>query len=74
MADDGRTTVQEYVWVTINISGVRAPVKTFILGDGQVYDLLLSKRKMYRVRAVEDYGAGTLTISDIDGLKRVVDG
>ena len=29
---------------------------------------------MYGVCAVEDYGAGTLTISSIDGLKRVVDG
>lgn len=49
-------------------------VKVFILGDGQVYDLLLSKRWMYLVRAVEDHGAGTLTISGTDGLKRVVDG
>lgn len=29
---------------------------------------------MYRVRAVEDHGAGTLTISGTDGRKRVVDG
>ena len=29
---------------------------------------------MYRVRAVDDHGAGTLTISSTDGLKRVVDG
>ncbi len=74
LADDGHATVQEYVWVTVNVAGVRALVKAFILGDGQVYDLLLSKRWMYRVRAVEDHGAGTLTISGTDGLKRVVDG
>lgn len=29
---------------------------------------------MYRVRAVENHGAGTLTISSTDRLKRVVDG
>ncbi len=29
---------------------------------------------MYRIRAVEDHGAGTLTIIGTDGLKRVVDG
>ncbi len=29
---------------------------------------------MYRVRAVEYHGAGTLTIIGTDGLKRVVDG
>ncbi len=56
-----------------NVSGVQALVKAFILRDGQVYDLLLSKRWKYRECAVEDYGAGTLTISGIDGLKRVVD-
>ncbi len=66
--------VQEYVWVTVNDSGIRALVKAFILEDGQVYDLLLSKRWMYRVRVVEDHGAGTLTIYGIDRLKRVVDG
>ncbi len=74
LADDGHATVQKYIWVTVNVSGVRALVKAFILGDGQVFDLLLSKRWMYRVRAVEDHGAGTLTISGTDGCKRVVDG
>lgn len=74
LADDGHVIVQDYVWVTVNVSGVRALVKAFILGDGQVYDLLLSKRWMYRVRAVEDHRAGTLTISGTDGLKRVVNG
>ncbi len=44
LADDGHATVQEYLWVIVNVSGVRALVKTFILRDGQVYDLLLSKR------------------------------
>lgn len=74
LADDGHATIQEYVWVTINISGVQALVKAFVLGDGQVYDFLLSKRWMYQVCAVEDHGAGTLIISGTDGLKRVVNG
>ena len=74
MADDSHSTVQEYVWVTVNVSGVRALVKAFILGDGQVYDLLLAKKWMYGVHAVEDHAAGTMTISGTDGLKRVVDG
>ncbi len=74
LADDGHAMVQGYVWVTVNVSGVRAPVKAFILGDGQVYDLLLSERWIYRVREVEDHGSGTLTISGTDRLKRVVDG
>ncbi len=74
LADGEYATVPKYVWVTVNVSGVRALVKAFILGDGQVYDLLLAKRWMYRVRAVEDNGAGTLTINGTNRLKRVVDG
>ena len=38
LADNGHATVQEYIWVTVNVSGVQALVKAFILGDGQVYD------------------------------------
>ena len=72
LADNGHATVQKYVWITVNVFGVRTLVKAFILGDGQVYDLLLSKRWMYRVRAVEYHGAGTLIISGTDSLKRVV--
>lgn len=66
--------MQECVWVTVNVSGVRDLVKAFILGDGQVYDLLSSKRWMYRVQAVKNHRAGTLTISGTRGRKRVVDG
>lgn len=44
LADNRHTTVQKYVWVTVNVSGVQVLVKTFILRDGQVYNLLLSKR------------------------------
>lgn len=72
--DDGHATVQEYVWITVNVITVRAFVKAFILGDGQVYDLFLSKRWMYRVYAIEDHRAETLTISGTDRLKQVVDG
>ena len=44
------------------------------MGDGQAYDLLLSKRWIYRVQAVEHHRARTLTISGTDRLKRVADG
>ncbi len=50
LANDWQAEVQKYVRVTINVSGVRVLVKTLILGEGQVYDLFLSKRQMYRVR------------------------
>lgn len=74
LADDGHAIVQEYVWIKVDIFGVQALMKAFILRNRQVYNLFLSKRWMYRVCAVEDYGAGTLTISGIDKQKRIVDG
>lgn len=58
----------------VNVSGIQALVKAFVLRDGQVYNLLLSKRWMYRVCMVEDYRAGTLIISGTNGCKKVVDG
>ncbi len=46
----GYATLQEYVWITVNVSGVQALVQTFILGNRQAYDLLLSKRWMYKIQ------------------------
>lgn len=74
LADDGYVQVQEYAWVPVNAAGVKAVVKAFILGDGLVYGLLLSKRWMHRVRAIEDHGAATLTIEGTDAIKRVLTG
>ena len=58
----------------VNVAGVVATVRAFILGMGDIYDLLLSKRWMRRVRAIEDHGAATLTIQGKDEIKRLVQG
>lgn len=47
-------------------------MKIFILVDEQVYNLLLSKRWIYRVCIIQDHGARTLIINGINGRKRVV--
>lgn len=46
LADDGLATVKEYVWAPVSVQGVEAVVGAFILGAGDIYDLLLSKRWM----------------------------
>ena len=74
LADDGQAQVKRYVWVPVNVAGVIAVVRAFILGMGEIYDLLLSKRWMKRVRAVEDHGKATLTIEGKDKAKRSVTG
>lgn len=38
-----------------------------------MYNLLLSKRQIYKVYVVEDHEAATLHINDTDKLKRVFD-
>lgn len=44
LTDDGYVEVKKYVWVSVNAAEVNCIMKAFILGDGMVYDLLLSKR------------------------------
>lgn len=74
LADDGQAQVKRYVWVPVNVAGIVAVVRAFVLGRGGIYDLLLSKRWMKRVRAVEDHGNATLTIEGKDEVKRTVTG
>ncbi|KAF6238733.1 hypothetical protein HO173_003239 [Letharia columbiana] len=66
--------VKQDVWAPVNVAGVVAVIRAFILGMGDIYDILLSKRWMRRVRAIEDHGENTLTIRSKDGVKRVVQG
>lgn len=74
LADDGLASVQQYVWVPVNVAGVEAVVRAFILGAGDIYDILLSKRWMRRVRAMEDHGQTSMTIEGKDSIKRVAHG
>ena len=74
LADDRLAQIKQYVWVPVNVAGVVAVVRAFILGMGDIYDVLLSKRWMRRVRAIEDHGENTLTIRGKDGVRRVVQG
>ena len=48
LADDRLAKVKQYVWAPINVAGIVATVRAFILGLGDIYDILLSKRWMRR--------------------------
>lgn len=56
----------------VNVFEIQALIKIFILGNGQVYNLLLSKRWIYRVRIIKNHRARTLTINGTDRVKKVV--
>ena len=53
------------------MAGVKAIVRAFILEIGDIYDLLLSKRQIRRVRAIEDYSKVTLIVKGKDSIPRV---
>lgn len=45
--DQRYAIIQNYDWIIINIAGVQALIKAFILDDSQVYNLFLLKRQIY---------------------------
>ncbi len=55
MADDGVCLVKYYIWVDVNVEGVLVIVKIYIIGLGNLYELFLFKRWLYRVKVIEDY-------------------
>lgn len=68
LADDQLVKVKQYVWVPVNVAEIVVIVQAFILGMGDIYNILLSKRWMRRVKAIEDHGQGTLTIQSKDEI------
>ena len=74
LADDNYSKVDKYVWVNVNVDGVCAPVKAYVAGSGTLYDILLSRKWMHRVKAVEDHGAQSFSIEGPDGKTHVIRG
>ncbi|KAI9776436.1 MAG: hypothetical protein M1816_005318 [Peltula sp. TS41687] len=72
LANDKTEAIKKYVWLPVNVAGVLANIKAYVFGRSEMFDLLLSKKWMYRVRAVEDHGAKALTVQGTDGRKFTV--
>ena len=68
LANDSITTLTEYVRIPVNVEGVEAMVKAWLV-NVEVYDLLLGVSWLRRVHCNQHYGAGQITIS---GLNRVI--
>ena len=56
------------------MSGVKVIIKAFVLSKRLVYNLLLSKKWMYRVCAIKNHGTGSFTIESKDRICRLVKG
>jgi len=62
------------VWIDIVVAGVLARIKAYEVGVSQTYQLLLSRRWLKRVKAVEYHDSRTLFIEGSDRVRRKVPG
>jgi len=53
LADDRLVVLKNYVWLDVVVTGVLARVQAYEVAVSQTYQLLLSRRWLKRVRAVE---------------------
>jgi len=74
LADDRLVVLRNYVWIDIVVAGVLARIKAYEVAVSQTYQLLLSRRWLKRVRAVEYHDARMLFIEGSDRVRRKVPG
>jgi len=74
LADDSPLVLRNYVLVDIVVAGVLARIKAYEVAVSQTYQLLLSRRWLKRVKAVEYHDARMLFIRGCDRVRRKVPG
>lgn len=62
LANDRASQVAQYVLVEVEVGGIFCCLMAYVLGDGHTFDILLSQSWYYRVRAIQDWGRGVITI------------
>ncbi|KAL7267968.1 hypothetical protein RUND412_009428 [Rhizina undulata] len=72
MADDSVVVLESYVWLNVNVGGIIAQVKVYVLPVEQTYRLLLSRRWLRRVRAVEHYFENVFSLEGKDNKRKYV--
>ncbi|KAL8825271.1 MAG: hypothetical protein Q9170_007862, partial [Blastenia crenularia] len=71
LANDTLDTLTKYVKIPVNVQGVQATIKAWVV-DVDVYDILLGLAWMRRVHCNPHYGLGKVTISGDDQKERNV--
>ena len=74
LADDRLVILRNYVWIDVVVAGVLARIKAYEVAVSQTYQLLLSRRWLRRVRAVEYHDTQMLFIEGGDRVRRKVPG
>ena len=74
LANQQLEMIKEYCWIRINVQGVVAVCKAYIVEGISGYDLLLSCSWMSQVDCVQDHGTGVVTIHEANGTPKVIHG
>ncbi|KAI9873701.1 MAG: hypothetical protein M1823_007859, partial [Watsoniomyces obsoletus] len=72
LANDKRMTLDGYVSVHVNVEGVTATVKAFVMPEATGYGLLLGLRWLRLVHSSVEYGSKRMTITGTDSVTRVI--
>ena len=72
LADDRLVVLRNYVWLDVVVASVLARIKAYEVAVSQTYQLLLSRRWLRRVKAVEYHDSSTLYIEGSDRVRRKV--
>jgi hypothetical protein len=68
LANDSVVPLPCYAWLDINVSGVLARVKAYVMPIEMSFLILLSRRWLSRVQAVEDHSKNVIYIKGSDGV------
>ena len=74
LADDSLVRLKHYVWVDLNVEGIVARIRAYIMPVKETYQILLSRRWLKRMKGVEDHRNNTLIIQGVDGILRKAKG
>jgi hypothetical protein len=74
LANDSVVPLPCYAWLDINVSGVLARVKAYVMPIEMSFLILLSRRWLSRVQAVEDHAKNIIYIKGSDGVVHSVFG
>jgi hypothetical protein len=74
LANDSVVPLPCYAWLDINVSGVLARVKAYVMPIEMSFLMLLSRRRLARVQAIEDHSNNVLQIKGVDGVVHIVPG
>jgi hypothetical protein len=74
LANDSVVPLPYYAWLDINVCGVLARIKAYVMPIEMSFLILLSRRWLSRVQAVEDHANNTIHIKGVDGVVHLVRG